>query len=116
MKSYRKNVIIIFIGLLVIYSSIGLIKEFYLSKVKNKKTPKIELLKVAIFIIIAIFPFIWYFLIRNHSFVHSFFTNRNYIITIINIQIALTIYMGLQNNLINKEDKKLIEESKNKNL
>ena len=111
-----KNVIIIFIGLLVIYSIIGLIKEFYLSKVKNKKTPKIELLKVAIFIIIAIFPFIWYFLIRNHSFVHSFFTNRNYIITIINIQIALTIYMGIQNNLINKEDKKLIEKPKNKNL
>ena len=111
-----RNVIIIFIGLLVIYSIIGLIKEFYLSKVKNKKTPKIELLKVMIFLIIAIFPFIWYFIIRNHSFVHSFFTNRNYIITVINIQIALTIYMGFQNNLINKEDKKLIEEPKNKNL
>ena len=116
LNAIGKNVIIIFIGLLVIYSIIGLIKEFYLSKVKNKKTPKIELLKVAIFIIIAIFPFIWYFLIRNHSFVHSFFTNRNYIITIINIQIALTIYMGIQNNLINKEDKKLIEKPKNKNL
>lgn len=111
-----RNVIIIFIGLLVIYSIIGLIKEFYISKVKNEKTPKIELLKVMIFLIIAIFPFIWYFIIRNHSFVHSFFTNRNYIITVINIQIALTIYMGFQNNLINKEDKKLIEEPKNKNL
>lgn len=111
-----RNVIIIFIGLLVIYSIIGLIKEFYISKVKNEKTPKIELLKVMIFLIIAIFPFIWYFFIRNHSFVHSFFTNRNYIITVINIQIALTIYMGFQNNLINKEDKKLIEEPKNKNL
>lgn len=111
-----KNVIIIFIGLLVIYSIIGLIKEFYISKVKNEKTPKIELLKVMIFLIIAMFPFIWYFIIRNHSFVHSFFTNRNYIITVINIQIALTIYMGFQNNLINKEDKKLIEEPKNKNL
>ena len=111
-----RNVIIIFIGLLVIYSIIGLIKEFYISKVKNEKTPKIELLKVMIFLIIAIFPFIWYFFIRNHSFVHRFFTNRNYIITVINIQIALTIYMGFQNNLINKEDKKLIEEPKNKNL
>ena len=111
-----RNVIIIFIGLLVIYSIIGLIKEFYISKVKNEKTPKIELLKVMIFLIIAMFPFIWYFIIRNHSFVHSFFTNRNYIITVINIQIALTIYMGFQNNLINKEDKKLIEEPKNKNL
>ena len=110
-----RNVIIIFIGLLVIYSIIGLIKEFYISKVKNEKTPKIELLKVMIFLIIAMFPFIWYFFIRNHSFVHSFFTNRNYIITIINIQIALTIYMGLQDNLINKGGKKLIEEPKSKN-
>lgn len=107
-----KNVVIIFIAVLVLYSVIGLIKEFYKSKENNERTHKIELLKVTIFLIIAIFPFIWYFFIRNHSFVHSFFTNRNYIITVVNIQIALTIYMGLQNNLINKEEKKLIEEPK----
>ena len=101
--SLGKNTILIFILLLVLYSIIGLSKEIYLSKIKKEKTKKTELLKVLIFLIISIFPLIWYFVIRNHSFVHTFFTNRNYLITIINLQIALTMFMGINNKVEIKE-------------
>ena len=95
--------IIVTIILLAIYAIIGLVRELYLEKSKFVKPTKIEFLKVLIFIIIAIFPFAWYFLIKNHSYIHCFFTNRILFMTILNIQIALTLYMGLQDNLLKKE-------------
>lgn len=39
------------------------------------------------FFIIAIMPFIWYGVIKNHSYNHSFFTYRNLLLTIIGVSI-----------------------------
>lgn len=89
--------------LLAIYAIIGVLKEIYLKKHKKQQTEKIQILKVLIFVIIAILPFIWYAVLKNHSYVHSFFVYRILIITILNIQIAFTLFMGLQDNLLKEK-------------
>ena len=109
LKNLGKKVIYIFVALLAIYTIIGLSKEVYLKKIKKINTSKIEGLKSLIFVVIALFPFLWFGVIKNHSLVHSFFTNRMLIITILCIQIAFTIFMGLQDNLLKEKEQKLKE-------
>ena len=79
-------------------------KEIYVKKVKKSKTEGVQILKNLIFLIIAVFPFAWYFALQNHSYIHSFFTNRILVITILNIQIALTMFIGLQDSIMKKDD------------
>lgn len=99
-----KTTIRVFVVLLAIFAVIGLAKEIYVKKVKKSKTEGVQILKNLIFLIIAVFPFAWYFALQNHSYIHSFFTNRILVITILNIQIALTMFIGLQDSIMKKDD------------
>lgn len=99
-----KTTIKVFVVLLAIFAVIGLAKEIYVKKVKKSKTEGVQILKNLIFLIIALFPFAWYFALQNHSYIHSFFTNRILVITILNIQIALTMFIGLQDSIMKKDD------------
>ena len=100
---------------LAIYAVIGAVKEIYLKKRKKQQTEKVEILKALIFVIIAIFPFIWYAVLKNHSYVHSFFVYRILIITILNVQIAFTLFMGLQDNLLKEKVQEIPEKTKDIN-
>lgn len=84
----------ILIGILLIYILFGISKEIYNQKIKKIKVEKIEIIKVIMFLILSISPFIWYIVIKNHSYVHSFFTYRDLIVFILNIQIAVALYFG----------------------
>ena len=86
------------IGIILIYILIGIGREMYNQKIKKVKAEKIDIIKVAMFLILSIAPFIWYIVIRNHSFVHGFFTYRDLIVFILNIQIAVTLYFGYYEN------------------
>ena len=101
-NSFGKTVIELFVGISVIYALIGIAKEIYIRKFKNEVSEKIQRAKVLIFLIIAVFPLVWYFVLQNHSYAHKFFTNRILVILILNIQIAITLFMGLQDNLFKK--------------
>ena len=88
----------ILLAILIIYLIIGIAKEIFYKKNKNiekivkeekNKNVKIQYVKIAIFLIIAIFPFIWYLVIKNHSYVHAFFTYRNLLLTIIALPIGI---------------------------
>lgn len=62
----------------------GIIIKFIINR---KKTINIkENLKIALpYMLIAILPFVWYFVLKQHSLMHSFFTYRIFCITIISI-------------------------------
>lgn len=78
------NVILAILSMITIYIIGNLILK-YKKKIDFKKN-----LKNAVpYIIIAIFPFAWYFVLQEHSYVHAFFTYRILIITIISVFIII---------------------------
>ena len=94
----------IFIGILFVYILIGIGKAIYIRKVNEKSnTENVNFYYILIFLIISIYPFIWYGIIKNHSYIHIFFTYRNISIFMLNIQLALAIYLNL---IENKSEKK----------
>ncbi|MBR6033893.1 MAG: hypothetical protein IKP28_04060 [Clostridia bacterium] len=58
---------------------------------KNKHYKLTEILP---YIIVAMAPYIWYALIRNHSVEHSFFTYRNQIITVLGLNIFIHRFLA----------------------
>ena len=54
-----------------------------ISKRKNEK-----IYTILPYFIIALIPFMWYFIIRDHSYKHAFFTYRNLILSIISVPIG----------------------------
>ena len=84
LNSLSKNVCLSIITLLIIYTGGKMILQ-------NKKIINVKNnLKNAIpYVIIAVFPIIWYFVIKQHSFIHSFFTYRILIITTISIFVVI---------------------------
>lgn len=55
-------------------------------KHKNKKITVWESLKANVhFIIIALLPFIWYFITVNHSFIHAWFTHKTLVMSVLSI-------------------------------
>lgn len=66
----------------ILYSIIilSIILSFMNKKDIKRKTP---------YIIIAIIPFIWFILIKNHSYVHARFTCRNLLLTIFSLSILI---------------------------
>lgn len=46
------------------------------------KTKKIILYAIIPYVIIAVYPFAWYFVLKNHSYIHCFFTYRELSISI----------------------------------
>jgi hypothetical protein len=85
---------------LIIYSFIIIfvlmIIIFYRKDIKIKGK---SLLSIIPFIIIAIIPFVWYFVVRNHSISHSYFEYR---------QLSLTFFAIMASiiNIINKSSSK----------
>lgn len=81
-EGFSRTVIKFFTGLIVIYI---LVKLFIIVK-KNKKITLLKNIKQSIpYIFIGILPFAWYFILKQHSTIHSFFTYRILCITIISI-------------------------------
>lgn len=65
----------------------------------NKKGNLINALP---YFLISIIPFVWIFLIRDHSFKHSFFTYRILILTIIGLPLGIYYFLK-DNNKINEK-------------
>ena len=70
---YQKRAYLIIFSLIILY---------YLKRIITVKENinKNNIKQLIPFILIAITPFIWYFIISNHSHMHYFFTYRNLII------------------------------------
>ena len=62
---------------------------------------KIPSNKVYPYLIIAVFPFIWYAVLENHSIMHAFFTYRVFTISI------FAVVTMISNGLLNTSNKKL---------
>ena len=102
-KQWGKYVPKILIAIIITYIIIGISREIYLRKNKIQDNKKINYLQTTIFILISIFPIIWYGVIKNHSYVHPFFTYRNLSIFILNIQLAIITFLGMHEaNMFNK--------------
>ena len=73
------------------------------NKQKQTKSFKENLINVLPYLIISIIPYIWYSLIKEHSYEHAFFTYREQILTIISIPIIYLKYKEL-NGVKNEEE------------
>lgn len=81
--NYRYVIGGILISLLAIYI-------YIMTKGLSNYKLEVELTKKAIpFLIIAFIPFIWYFVLQNHSYFHSYFTYRNLVLTLIGIPVCI---------------------------
>ena len=83
-KYLSQNVVLAIISMLIIYISGNLIL-----KNKNEINYKKNIKNAVPYMIIALFPFIWYGVLQEHSYTHAFFTYRILIITIISIFIII---------------------------
>lgn len=61
---------------------------FLLIRIKKFDAKK-NLVKCIPFLLIALFPFVWMYVIRQHSFIHSFFVNRNFILLFLGVMLAV---------------------------
>lgn len=84
LKDLSNNIVKIILTLLLIYSIIKMV----INK-KKKVNFKQNLEEIIPYIITGIMPFVWYFVIREHSYIHSFFTYRIMIISIISLFIII---------------------------
>lgn len=77
---------IIPIALMAVYSAIRAIRR------KNTVNSELNLVP---FIINITIPFIWFFVIRNHSFIHTFFSYKLLMLSIINVLIIFSYILSL---------------------
>ena len=71
--------------------------KLYKTTDKNNKTGiKNIFTNIFPYLAIAIVPYIWYFIIKDHSYKHSFFTYREQIMTLISIPIVYLKILELQ--------------------
>lgn len=73
--------------LIIIYMVIKIVKD------KNKNI-KINVANILPYLIIMLYPIIWFFVVKQHTLKHMFFTNRIIIITVITFQIIIAILLG----------------------
>jgi hypothetical protein len=60
--------------------------------------------KYLIFVVIALYPFVWYFVLKNHSYIHNFFTYRNLSITVLSLLFLLQFALNAIKNTIKEEN------------
>ena len=96
---------------LVINTAIGL-GIFIVQKKDNNKITK-ELEARFPYIVIAIMPFVWYFVLKNHSMYHSFFTYRNLLLTIITVPIIIAFSKQLYTEKVKRKEIKYEQNSSN---
>lgn len=96
---------------LVINTAIGLGIFIVQKKDKNKITKELEARFP--YILIAIMPFVWYFVLKNHSMYHSFFTYRNLLLTIITVPIIIAFSKQLYTEKVKRKEIKYEQNSSN---
>ena len=96
---------------LVINIAIGL-GIFIVQKKDNKEITK-ELEARFPYIVIAIMPFVWFFVLKNHSMYHSFFTYRNLLLTIITVPIIIAFSKQLYTEKVKRKEIKYEQNSGN---
>lgn len=89
---------------LISFGIIGLI-QLYRNR-KNTKSFKTNVKLIIPFCISALIPFIWCFAIRNHAFLHPFFTYRLFSISIIQLCLIPLILTGYYQNKENQNKEK----------
>lgn len=87
-------IIVINLLLMVLIGIIGLIKF---------RKEQIQYKNVIPYIIIAVFPTIWHFIIRQHSSFHMFFTYRIYVILIMTLYIIIANLAGYYHKSLTKK-------------
>lgn len=78
--------------MLIILSVLFLLYRMYFKNYK-KQTVK----NIIPYILISLIPFVWLFMVRAHSCMHSFFTYRNMIIPVMNIPIIILTLFSKDN-------------------
>ena len=96
---------------LVINTAIGIGIFIVQKKDKNKITKELEARFP--YILIAIMPFVWYFVLKNHSMYHSFFTYRNLLLTIITVPIIIAFSKQLYTEKVKRKEIKYEQNSSN---
>ena len=87
---YKKRAYLVIIGCMLIY--------YVKRAIDSKRFFKKDNFKSLIpFIIIALMPFVWYFLVSNHSYIHSFFTYRELVIFFFAIMCMLEYKLNNEN-------------------
>ncbi len=89
--------------ILVIVASIG----YFIARIKKVEQMKVQIKKLLPYFVIGILPFIWYLVLRNHSAFHAFFTYRNWILTLLGVQMIVIKIAGY------RKERKVIENEKN---
>lgn len=69
---------------------ICLILAFLFVLIKRMKKQMLNILVPCLFV--AAYPFVWYTVLKNHSFIHSFFTYRELAITLYAVLAFITVY------------------------
>lgn len=106
-ETLSRNVLLL-LGFPMIYLAFLIMEsivELVMSLIKKVKM-KDNIISAMPYLIIMVMPFVWYYVIRNHSHMHSFFTYRNLLLFCTGLPIALQ-------KLFEKDRIKRIEE-KNK--
>jgi len=62
--------------------------------VKPNSRPRRGAEMIACFLAVALLPFAWYFLLKNHSYVHSWFTFRNLSVTVYSVLMCAVTWRG----------------------
>ncbi len=71
---------------------ISLIAIYIYTMVKGLSNYKLKIepsKKIIPLLVIALIPFVWYFVLQNHSYYHSYFTYRNLVLTLIGIPLCI---------------------------
>jgi len=80
--TFIASIMIVFICIMF---RIILNRSYLIKDVKLKKM----LVRIAPYVIIACMPFMWYFVLQNHSYYHAFFTYRNLIILVMCVNLCM---------------------------
>lgn len=81
----------------------------FLASIVQKRTNETLLQKLEgkyPYIMIDLIPFVWYFILKNHSINHSFFTYRNLLLTIITIPLIISFSKEIYNKNLEIGEKK----------
>ena len=62
---------------------------------KKEKIKIVNLKYITPYIVTSILPILWFAILKNHSIHHPFFTNRNIIVTILGLDIAIVSILNL---------------------
>ena len=77
----------IYITIITLCLKIILSKKQY--RIQNDVKDKELLSKTVPYLIIALIPFLWYLVLKNHSYLHAFFTYRNMLLLSLGINLFI---------------------------